>query len=186
MFLLKLNLSKLLKKDSGDNSTQSFDNLMKGIPDKNINSSISNMSSNNTKINNVSNEYSNSSSSVQGAINEASKVSGVPVEMLRDIAYVESGFNPNAKNSESSASGLFQITGGTWDYLMGKYKNTLGLSGTENRFDPRANSLLGAMYVKENYNLIKGSKDNINSTDLYMAHFLGGGGAQTFFKALKK
>ena len=76
-FMDGLELSKLLKKDSGDNSTQSFDNLMKGIPDKNINSSIANMSSNNTKINNVSNEYSNSSSSVQGAINEASKVSGV-------------------------------------------------------------------------------------------------------------
>lgn len=39
---------------------------------------------------------------------------GVDPALMTNIAYVESGFDPKAKNKDSTASGLFQILKGTW------------------------------------------------------------------------
>lgn len=40
------------------------------------------------------------------------------------IAKAESSFNPNAKNSSSTATGLFQILVGTWEYYDCKGSRT--------------------------------------------------------------
>lgn len=36
---------------------------------------------------------------------------------MKSIAYVESGFNPKAKNPNSSATGVYQIIKGTWSHF---------------------------------------------------------------------
>ena len=54
----------------------------------------------------------------------------VPMTLVVWIAYKESRFNSKAKNSESSASGLFQFVDGTWNEMC-KLKGV----GTEGRFN---------------------------------------------------
>lgn len=54
----------------------------------------------------------------------------VPMSLVVWIAYKESRFNPKAKNSESSASGMFQFLDGTWNEMC-KLKGV----GTEGRFN---------------------------------------------------
>jgi soluble lytic murein transglycosylase-like protein len=44
-----------------------------------------------------------------GVIGSATKKYGLPEGLLAAVASAESGFNPNAKNSKSGASGMFQF-----------------------------------------------------------------------------
>jgi hypothetical protein len=50
---------------------------------------------------------------VQRAIAQASKKYGISEQVLSEIARIESGMNPNAKNPRSSAGGLFQFIDST-------------------------------------------------------------------------
>lgn len=99
--------------------------------------------------------------------------------LLERIAKVESGNNPNAKNPNSSASGLFQITDGTWRDLQKKY----GLSGNKN--DPENQRLAAEYLLKENKDIIENAVSR-EATDgeLYMAHFLGPRGAVKLIKSM--
>lgn len=121
----------------------------------------------------------------------AAKMTGVPVDWLTVIAGIESGFKFGVKSKTSSATGWFQFINATWDGMVKQYGAKFGIPGAgadpnrNARKDPRANSLMGAMYIKSNYNYLSkalGRKD-LTDTDVYMAHFLGAGGATKFFKA---
>jgi len=80
-------------------------------------------------------------------------LSDIDIQNLMAIAEHESGFNPDAANKESSASGVFQITDGTaqdaqhrldGSKLIGKYDITLPYV----RFDPASNIATGiAIYL---------------------------------------
>lgn len=48
------------------------------------------------------------------AIEKASKQYGVSYDLMKRIAKCESGFNPNARNRSSTASGLYQHIKATW------------------------------------------------------------------------
>ncbi len=76
-------------------------------------------------------------------------LSDIDIQNLMAIAEHESGFNPDAANKESSASGVFQITDGTaqdaqhrldGSKLIGKYDITLPYV----RFDPASNRISGS------------------------------------------
>lgn len=98
-------------------------------------------------------------------------------DILDRIAKVESGNNPNAKNPNSSASGLFQITDGTWRDLQKKY----GLSGNKN--NPKNQRAAAEYLLEENRNALENALDR-DATDgeLYIAHFLGPKGAVKLIK----
>lgn len=97
------------------------------------------------------------------------------------VAKVESGNNPNAKNPYSSASGLFQFTDGTWKGVSDRYK--LGYT-QEDKFDPKKSQRAFELFTKDNAAYIEPTLGHTpTDADLYMAHFLGSGGANTFFKA---
>ena len=65
------------------------------------------------------------------------------------------------------------------DALNAKY----GLGMDAKREDPWANSLMGAEYVKENKAALSAIGRGNNIADLYLAHFLGAGGAKKFFRS---
>lgn len=101
---------------------------------------------------------------------------------LRKVAIAESGNNPKAKNPNGSATGLYQFVSGTWKSLVDKYK--LGYS-LEDRNDPAKSEKVMRLFTKENEGRIKPVLGrDLNDADRYMTHFLGAGGASSFFKTL--
>ena len=117
-------------------------------------------------------------------LDDVSKQTGVDGNLLKTVAAIESGFNPTASaRPASSASGLFQFTDPTWSDMLKKYGSKYGIEPGTTQLDPLANSLMGAEYIKENSKTLSSVKKDVNATDLYMAHFLGPGGAKQFLKS---
>lgn len=109
------------------------------------------------------------------ALAKAGHEKGVDPKLLLGIAKVESGLNPKAKASTSSALGLFQFIDSTWDNLVKLYGAKSGIkAGVEVRTDPYLSALMMCELINENKRYLegKGLKD-LSVTDLYLAHFLG-------------
>ncbi len=147
-------------------------------------------------------------SGVISAIQQASTKTGVDFAYLLNKADQESSLNPNAKASTSSASGLFQFIKSTWLQMVKEHGTQYGLSDeaaaiTEKngrltvsdpemrqkilnlRHDPILSSAMAAEFTKENKDYLDASVGGtIGSTELYMAHFLGAGGASTFLNKM--
>lgn len=121
---------------------------------------------------------------VKTAIINAASQYGVDPVTIAQICYLESSFNPNAKSPTSTALGLFQFLEGTWK-KPGSFGGTDSiltkdiLSNPANRSNPTFNALAGAKFLKNNARII-GSQD---VGDLYLAHFLGAGGAKRVIAA---
>lgn len=108
-----------------------------------------------------------------GAINHASKASGEDFGVLYKIARAESAFNASAKARTSSASGLFQITNGTWRDLVSKYGEQAGVT-LKDKDDPAANALMAGFLTRENRSWLRDELGREPSDgELYAAHFLG-------------
>lgn len=125
------------------------------------------------------------STNVLNAIKEGSKVSGMPMGYMMAKAAQESGFNPNAKASTSSATGLYQFTDGTWKGMVQKYGAKYGI-GLDDRQDPRANAIMGGLFAKDNAAYLKNKGVATTDTNLYLAHFLGASKAATFATAVQQ
>ena len=139
---------------------------------------------------------------IAGAIKQAADTIGASFEYLLSTAKIESNFNPKAGASTSSAHGLFQFIDQTWlgtvkeagtQLGYGKYADaiTKSPSGTYSvsnsaartaimklRDDPAASSAMAAVLTQSNSFKLTG-KIGRRPTDgeLYMAHFMGVGGA---------
>lgn len=141
-------------------------------------------------INSLPMPTSNDWNGMKAMYSAVAKMTGMDIGTLAAITAIESGFNPNArpmtKRGEllSSATGLFQFTAGTWADMMKKYGAKYGIAPNTPPTDPRANALLGAEFTKQNIAYLKSKlKKNITHTDVYMAHFLGAGGASQFLNS---
>lgn len=133
------------------------------------------------KASNIPNATGKGIEAVGPTIEAAAKTVGVNPDFMKTVAGIESGFNPNAKASTSSASGLFQFISSTWNEMLSKYGRKYDLEPNTSPFDAKANALMGGEYIKTNSSAIKSVKSDVNPVDVYMAHFLGTGGARTFF-----
>lgn len=144
---------------------------------------------------------------VYNAIKNAANKTGVNFTYLMEKAAVESSFDKNAKARTSSATGLYQFIESTWlkmvkdhgdKYGLEKYADKISDSGKVSdpkarreilnlRKDPEIASLMAAEFDSGNYARLKENVGgDIGSTELYMAHFLGAGGASGFLNAMKK
>ena len=118
-------------------------------------------------------------------IEASAKSVGIDPKLATAVAAVESDFKPNAGNGSSSAKGLFQFIDDTWKEQISKYGSKYGLPPNSSVFDPKANALMGAQYIKTNVESLKQTTDTVGPVEAYMAHFLGLGGAKEFLGAMK-
>ena len=148
-------------------------------------------------------------SRVQSAIAFASQKTGVDFSYLLGQAKLESGLNTNARAGTSSATGLYQFVDQSWLGVIKQHGAEYGLGWAADAIHPGANgrltvsdpgtkaailnmrndptvaSLMAAEHASDNRDALKTSLGrDTNSTDLYMAHFLGLGGARSFLTAM--
>jgi len=104
---------------------------------------------------------------IRGVVNQAANKYGLPPELLQRISGSESGHNPRAKNSASSAEGLFQFIPSTWAGMGGK-------PGEQS--DPVKNADLGGKFIRQNAETLKRQLGrNPNYDEVYAAHYFGPG-----------
>lgn len=126
----------------------------------------------------------NGYSNVAPTITAAAEAIGLDAKLALSVAGIESSFKTMAKSRSSSAAGLFQFIDDTWKEQMLAHGPRLGIPANATQFDPVANSLLGAAYLRSNKeSLEKSTGKQIGDTELYLAHFLGLGGARKFLSA---
>ncbi len=147
---------------------------------------------------------------VQSAIARAAAKTGIDFDYLLGQAKVESGFNAAARARTSSASGLYQFIEQSWLAVVKEHGAEHGMGWAANgiqrtasgrltvadpgmrraildlRNDPEAASLMAAEHAADNKDSLEKSLGReATGTDLYMAHFLGLGGARQFLKAMQ-
>ncbi len=138
-------------------------------------------------------------------IAQAAEQTGVPFDYLVKTAQRESGMNPEAKALNSTASGLFQFIEQTWFGLMKRQGGNLGLDGAaaaisqersgryvvsdpsarqqilELRKDPTLSSKMAGIFTAENRDSLRNAlRREPTRGELYIAHFMGAGGAHDF------
>lgn len=129
---------------------------------------------------------------VRAAIARASAATGVDFDYLLAQARIESSLDPSARAATSSAAGLYQFTNGTWLATLGRHgaEHGLGMPATRAealalRYDPHASALMAAELAGDNAEALQGVLGRApDAAELYLAHFLGAGGARTFLSAL--
>jgi hypothetical protein len=142
-------------------------------------------------------------------IRKASKATQVDFAYLMAQAAQESDFQPAAKAATSSASGLFQFIDSTWlqavkqfggRYGLGQYAQAIseGTNGPavadpatrkailDLRNNPSISAALAAELARQNRQTVEQALGHpANSTDLYLAHFLGAAGATELVKTIE-
>jgi Transglycosylase SLT domain len=139
---------------------------------------------------------------IAGAIKQAASTTGTSFEYLLATAKMESNFNPKASATTSSARGLYQFIDQTWLGTVkeagsllgyGKYADAITKSTSGNysvsdpaardaimklRDDPDAASSMAAVLTQSNsFKLTGNIGRRPTDAELYMAHFMGVGGA---------
>lgn len=120
---------------------------------------------------------------VKDLILATAKMTGVDPSLLMMMCAVESDFKITARPGTSNAAGLYQFVPDTWRGMLKQYGAKYGIDPNASPMDPRANALMGAEYVKENYrHLARKLGRTPTENDIYLAHFLGPGGSVQVLK----
>jgi transglycosylase-like protein with SLT domain len=147
---------------------------------------------------------------VTRSLRQASAATSVDFGFLVSTATQESGLHADAKSGKGTATGLFQFIESTWlqmvqrfgaKYGIGDLAQHVSLDGAGKahvadpvarqqilglRTNPRLSAAFAAEYTKENKAEVERALGRpVGNTDLYMAHFLGAGGATEFLKAMR-
>ncbi|MBF0354893.1 MAG: transglycosylase SLT domain-containing protein [Alphaproteobacteria bacterium] len=144
-------------------------------------------------------------------LKSASEKTGVSFEFLVAQATRESGLNPSAKASTTSARGLFQFTSQTWlevykangsKYGQGDLAKKIKRNEDgslevadpairkailDQRQNPEMSALMAAEYAKTNEKRLESRLNReVGPSELYLAHFLGPNGAARFLDVQEK
>jgi hypothetical protein len=147
---------------------------------------------------------------IVGDIRRASRLANVDFGYLMAQASQESSFQPDAKASSSSATGLYQFIDSTWltavknygaKYGLGNYANQIQTSESGSphvadasvkqqildlRKDPKVAAEIAAEFAHQNKAEVEHALGRpASSTDLYLAHFLGAQGATSVVKSIE-
>jgi len=145
---------------------------------------------------------------VTNAIAMASRRTGVDFGYLLGQAKIESSLNPTAKAATSSATGLYQFIDQSWLAVVNNHGSEYGLGwaadaiqrGQNGRYyvsdpdlrqqimdlrkHPETASVMAAEHAADNKNYLEQKLGRTaEPADLYLAHFLGVGGASKFLAA---
>ena len=151
---------------------------------------------------------SNLAPQITGAIRQASQSTGISFQYLLTTAKIESGLNPAAQASTSSAKGLYQFIDQTWlgtvkqegaalgygQYADAISKNSDGRYEVADpgmrsaimklRSDPEASAMMAGAFSRANAFQLTGSIGRRPTEgELYIAHFLGPDGAGKMINA---
>ncbi|MDB5478214.1 MAG: hypothetical protein JWM96_709 [Alphaproteobacteria bacterium] len=153
---------------------------------------------------NLLQRWSGASNNVVQAIKNASARTGVSFEYMMNKAKQESSFDPSAKAGSSSATGLFQFIDSTWLQAVKTYGDQFGLGDVADKIstggkvsdaatkqeilklreNPEVAANITAAMTKDNASYLQNSLGGkVGQNELYMAHFMGLGGADKFLKA---
>jgi hypothetical protein len=143
---------------------------------------------------------------VIAAVRNASALTGTRFDTLVASAALESGLNPTAKASSSTASGLFQFTEQTWFAAIRQYGAAHGLpseaaavipqdgrltvddAATRQRIlnlrlDPNISATMAGDHLQSLASSLTTSIGHApDATETYLAHFLGSAGAAQMLK----
>jgi len=147
---------------------------------------------------------------VQAAIANAAERTSVDFNFLLAQAQVESAMNPEARAATSSATGLYQFIDSTWLGIVKKHGPRFGLGDVADQIDvtpsgnawvadpaqrdailalrnnPQVASLMAAGLAEDNRAYLMPILGRQPShAELYLAHFLGAGGAGRFLSELQ-
>lgn len=147
---------------------------------------------------------------VRSAIAQASQATGIDFDYLLGQAQLESGLNPTARAGTSSATGLYQFIDQSWLGVVKQHGSEHGLGWAADaisrnangrltvtdpamrraildlRNNPAVSASMAAESASDNKASLEGSLGRgATGTDLYMAHFLGLGGARSFLKMMQ-
>lgn len=153
----------------------------------------------------------NPATPVESAIADAARQTGVDFDFLVKQAQVESSMNPTARARTSSATGLYQFIDSTWLGTMQRHGERFGLGDIAARIrvdangaayvadpaqraeilalrnDPQIASLMAAGLAQDNRaHLAPILGREPDHSELYLAHFLGAGGAGRFLSAMEQ
>jgi hypothetical protein len=145
---------------------------------------------------------------VTNAIAMASRRTGMDFGYLLGQAKIESSLNPSAKAQTSSATGLYQFIDQSWLAVVHDHGAEYGLGwaadaikqGSNGRYfvsdpemrqqildlrkHPETASVMAAEHAADNKQYLESKLGRtMESADLYLAHFLGVGGATKFLRA---
>lgn len=105
---------------------------------------------------------------------------GVDPNLAQTTVAVESSFKSGAAAGTSSAKGLYQFTKGTWNDMVKKHGASYGIPADASPNDPKANAIMGALYLKQNLQTAQKAGMPANALSAYLLHFLGPGGGRRF------
>jgi hypothetical protein len=145
---------------------------------------------------------------VGAALRSASARTGIAFDYLVGEASLESGLDPGARSASSSATGLFQFIDQTWLATVRKHGASHGLGWAADAIQiarggrlsvadpalrqqildlrkiPEAASAMAAEFAADNKEALEQTLGRAaQPVDLYLAHFLGLGGAKQFLRA---
>ncbi len=145
---------------------------------------------------------------VTDAIALASRRTGMDFGYLLGQAKIESSLNPNARAATSSATGLYQFIDQSWLAVVNQHGSEYGLGwasdaiqqGANGRYyvadpnlrqqildlrnHPETASVMAAEHAADNKAYLESQTGReAEPVDLYLAHFLGAGGAAKFLQA---
>lgn len=144
---------------------------------------------------------------VTAVVRDAATRTGTDFSYLMAQARLESGLNPLAKAATSSARGLYQFTNATWLETVRKHGGEHGLGWAADaikggaakagsaaretilslRDNAEAAALMAGAFARDNGAMLEKKLGRaVGATDLYLAHFLGAGGATSFLGALAR
>lgn len=152
--------------------------------------------------NTFANAIESARAKIAGTIKQAASATGASFEYLISAAKIESNLDPRASASTSSARGLYQFIEQTWlgtvkeagaTFGFGKFADAISKSDSGSysvsdpatrdqilklRDDPAANAAMAGVLTQSNsFKLTADLGRRPTDGELYMAHFMGVGGA---------